>query len=236
MPNTAEVGTDRVPVVLVHGMGGDGHTWNRFARALLARGRRVIIVDLRGHGRSARTPTYLFDEFAHDIVRLCDILGLDQVDLVGHSLGGYAVSVIAQIRPELARRLVIEESPLPRRPTDPPATLTSRFPTLPELWHATTSLVRHPRAVFAFDRSMTSSALEQFRTPNPDWWHRLPDITAPTLILAGGPGGMVDPDKLTAAAELLRDCSVLRMNTGHSIHRDHYRDFENAVLPFLMAE
>lgn len=228
-------GAHPAPVVLVHGMGGDGHTWDRFARDLIMQGRRVIIVDLRGHGRSAHTPTYLFDEFAHDVLRLCDNLELDSVDLVGHSLGGYAVSVVAQERPGLVRRLVIEESPLPRRRTDPPSNLTSRFPTLPELWHATTSLLRHPRAVLAFDRSMTSSALTQFRTPNPQWWQRLPDITARTLLLAGGPGGMVDPEKLAAAEAAIGDCTVLKFRTGHSIHRDHYREFENAVVPFLMA-
>ncbi|WP_068275080.1 alpha/beta fold hydrolase [Aldersonia kunmingensis] len=228
-------GVDLAPVILVHGMGGDGHTWDRFAHALTVRGRRVIIVDLRGHGRSAHTPTYLFDEFAFDVLRLCDLLKLSQADFVGHSLGGYAVSVIAQVRPELVRRLVIEESPLPRRLTDPKAEFPARLPTLPELWHAATSVVRSPRAVFAFDRAMTAAALTQFHTPNPQWWQRLPDITARTLILAGGSGSMVDPDKLDAAVAAIPDCTTLKFACGHSIHRDRYRDFENAVLPFVMA-
>ena len=174
-----------------------------------------------------------FDEFADDIRRLCDDLGLTSADLVGHSLGGYAVSVIAQQRPDLVRRLVIEESPLPRRPGDPPASLTGRFPTPPELWHATTSIVRHPRAVLAFDRSMTKPALEQFRHPNPEWWQRLPDIRARTLVLAGGAGGMVDPVKLDAMRAAVPDCTVVKFRSGHSIHRDRYRDFERVVLPFL---
>jgi pimeloyl-ACP methyl ester carboxylesterase len=228
-------GTDKSPVVLVHGMGGDGHTWDRFAHALIQRGRRVIVLDLRGHGRSAHTPTYLFSEFADDVRRLCDQLDLATVDLVGHSLGGYAISVVAQDRPDLVRRLVIEESPLPIRPGDPAPNLTGRFPSVPELWHATTSVVRHPRAVLAFDRAMTKPALTQFRQPHPDWWQRLPDISARTLVLAGGKGGMVDPIRLDAAAELIPDCTVVKFRSGHSIHRDRYREFEAAVMPFLMA-
>ncbi|MFF3224861.1 alpha/beta fold hydrolase [Nocardia suismassiliense] len=224
-----------VPVVLVHGMGGDGHTWDRFARALVQAGRRVIIPDLRGHGRSSHTDSYRFDEFGADVLKLCDRLELSTVDLVGHSLGGYAVSCVAQERPELVRRLVIEECPLPLQSGAEELRLTRRFPTVPELWHATNSLARHPRAVLAFDRSMTRTALEQFRKPNPEWWDRLSDITARTLVLRGGPGGMVDPAKLELMRAAIADCTVTAFACGHSIHRDRYRDFAAAVHPFLAA-
>ncbi|MFZ2176846.1 MAG: alpha/beta hydrolase [Rhodococcus sp. (in: high G+C Gram-positive bacteria)] len=224
-----------VPVVLVHGMGGDGGTWDKFARALIGRGRRVVAIDLRGHGRSARAASYLFEEFGADIVEVCDNLGMSRVDLVGHSLGGHAASLAAQTRPTLVRRLVIEEAPLPLRHGDAEQTFSNRFPTLPELWHATTSLVRHPRAVFAFDRSMTGSALEQFRRPDPAWWERLPDIEADTLILRGGPTGLVDPLRLEAAVATIARCRVVAFPGGHSIHRDRYDEFAAVTLPFLMG-
>ncbi|MFI5777262.1 alpha/beta fold hydrolase [Nocardia sp. NPDC051570] len=232
-PATVEHPRSDIPVVLVHGMGGDGHTWDHFARRLIRRGRRVIIPDLRGHGRSAHTASYRFDEFGADVLRLCERLELTGVDLVGHSLGGYVVSYVAIERPELVRRLVIEEQPLPLRSGDEQLTLTRRLPTPPELWHATTSLLRHPRAVLAFDRSMTRTALEQFRKPNPEWWERLSEITAPTLMLCGGPGGMVDPEKLEMFRTSVADCVVEAFTCGHSIHRDRYREFSAAVLPFL---
>ncbi|MEU8896962.1 alpha/beta hydrolase [Nocardia sp. NPDC048505] len=221
------------PVVLVHGMGGDGSTWDRFARKLRHSGRRVIIPDLRGHGRSAHADSYLFGEFGSDVLRLLDQLELTSVDLVGHSLGGYAVSCVAQERPGLVRRLVMEECPLPLRSGTEQQTLTRRFPSVPELWHATSSVVRHPRAVLAFDRSMTRTALEQFRKPNPEWWESLTGITAPTLVLRGGPGGMVDPVKLEVLRAAIPDCTVVDFTCGHSIHRDRYREFERTVLPFL---
>ncbi|WP_416061431.1 alpha/beta fold hydrolase [Rhodococcus indonesiensis] len=222
-----------VPVLLVHGMGGDGRTWDRFARSLLAAGRRVVAVDLRGHGRSARAASYRFDEFGADVLGLCEHLGLETVDLVGHSLGGHTGSLVAQQRPGLVRRLVLEEAPLPLRPGDPPPVLGGRLPSPAELWHASTNLLRNPRATFAFDRSMTGSAITQFRAPNPMWWERLPRITAPTLILRGGPGSMVDPTRLTAAVDVLGDVAVHDFTCGHSIHRDRHREFEATVLPFL---
>jgi esterase len=228
-------GTDPIPVILVHGMGGDGHTWDHFARILIQNDRRVVIPDLRGHGRSAHTTSYLFDEFGDDVARLCESLELTKVDLVGHSLGGYAVSRVAANHPGLVRRLVVEECPLPLRAGDPPTSMTGRFPTPPELWHAASSVLRHPRTVLAFDRSMTKSALAQFRMPNQLWWEQLSVITASTLILRGGAGGMVDPVKLEAVVATMNDCRAVRIKSGHSIHRDRYSDFEAAVLPFLMA-
>ncbi|WP_068154346.1 alpha/beta fold hydrolase [Rhodococcus phenolicus] len=228
-------GTHPVPVVLVHGMGGDSRTWDRFARSLVAAGRRVVAVDLRGHGRSGRARSYLFGEFAADIAGLCDHLNLGTVDLVGHSLGGRTGSLIAQDRPDLVRRLVLEESPLPLRTGDPIPVLASRRPTAAELWHATSSLVRNPRATIAFDRTMTASAIEQFHTPDQQWWQRLPDTAVPTLFLRGArPGSLVDPRLLAEAAAALPTCTVRDIMCGHSIHRDRFRDFEAAVLPFLM--
>ncbi|MFN3539327.1 alpha/beta fold hydrolase [Rhodococcus cerastii] len=225
--------SDSAPVMLVHGMGGDSTTWDRFTRALTAQGRRVITVDLRGHGKSAHTSTYEFDSFGADLLALIDHLGLNEVDLVGHSLGGYAVSLVAQRRPELVRRLVLEELPIPIRPGDAPPTLTGKMPSITELWHAASSVVLHPRAVLAFDRSMTATALEQFRRPNPQWWESLADIAAPTLVLRGGPGGMVDPERLDAMVSEISTCRVEAFRTGHSIHRDGYSAFEATVLPFL---
>ncbi|WP_345344457.1 alpha/beta hydrolase [Rhodococcus olei] len=226
-------GADPVPVLLVHGMGGDGRTWDRFARALTTRGRRVVVVDLRGHGRSAHASSYLFGEFGDDILALCDHLGLDRVDLVGHSLGGHAVSLVAQSRPELVRRLVLEEAPIPLRAGEQMGTLVRRLPTPVELWHAVTSMVRSPRAALAFDRSMTGPALDQFHTPHPDWWAALPSITASTLLISGGPRGMVDPARLDAALAAIPDSRTVTIEVGHSVHRDRPRDFETTVARFL---
>lgn len=229
-------GADPVPTVLVHGMGGDSSTWDRFAGALTDAGRRVVTVDLRGHGRSEHADDYSFDAFGGDVSAVLDHLGLAQVDLVGHSLGAYAVSVVAQQRPASVRSLVVEEMPIPIRPGDAPPSLTGRLPTITELWHAGSSIIRHPRAVFAFDRSMTKPALAQFRRPNAQWWSRLPDITASTLVLRGGPGGMVDADRLVMLTGQIRSCQVVAFETGHSIHRDDYQSFESVVLPFLMRD
>jgi non-heme chloroperoxidase len=76
------------PVVLIHGYPLDGNSWERQERALLAAGHRVITYDRRGFGRSSQpTVGYDYDTFAADLNTLLDHLKLDDVVLVGFSMG-----------------------------------------------------------------------------------------------------------------------------------------------------
>src|SRR4051812_41926953 len=80
-------GGDRA-VLLLHGLNVQAHTWDPAAAALAAGGRRVVCLDLRGHGESDWSREgYRVTDFAGDVLGLVDALGLDVVDVVGHSLG-----------------------------------------------------------------------------------------------------------------------------------------------------
>ena len=106
-----ELGEGR-PVVLLHGLFSDADTnWIRYGHAaeIAARGFRIIMPDLRGHGTSAKphnASAYPPDILADDGLALIDHLGLADYDLGGYSLGGRtAVRMVAKgARP---RRLVI---------------------------------------------------------------------------------------------------------------------------------
>jgi non-heme chloroperoxidase len=76
------------PVVLIHGYPLSGRAWDRQVPALLDAGRRVITYDRRGFGNSSRpTCGYDYDTFACDLNALIERLGLENVALVGHSMG-----------------------------------------------------------------------------------------------------------------------------------------------------
>jgi non-heme chloroperoxidase len=76
------------PIVLIHGYPLDGNSWERQERVLLPAGYRVISYDRRGFGRSSQpTVGYDYDTFAADLNALLDHLGLDDVILVGFSMG-----------------------------------------------------------------------------------------------------------------------------------------------------
>lgn len=214
-----ETGTpDGRPVVLLHGMAGDGGTWRRLAACLPDR--RVILPDLRGHGRSSRPGDYPLAGFRDDIVGLLDELALDRVDLVGHALGGRVATMIAEARSGRVRRLVLEDtSPPPHEPAPPAG--------------------RTPLAGLAFwrpfDRSMVGPVLTQFRTPDPVWWSRLPAITAPTLLVYGGPTSHVRLDLLTEMTWRLPDGRLYAIAAGHRVHSKRPAEFRDVVVPFLQS-
>jgi pimeloyl-ACP methyl ester carboxylesterase len=90
-----EAGEGR-PLVLLHGVTGNAAMWQRygFAELMAARGYRVIMPDLRGHGSSARPhdpAAYPPDVLTDDGLALVEHLGLTDYDLGGYSLGGRLV-------------------------------------------------------------------------------------------------------------------------------------------------
>jgi len=76
------------PVVLIHGYPLDGSSWEKQTAALLAAGYRVITYDRRGFGKSSKpTEGYDYDTFAADLNTLLTTLDLNDVVLVGFSMG-----------------------------------------------------------------------------------------------------------------------------------------------------
>jgi len=76
------------PVVLIHGYPLNGNSWERQERELLVHGYRVISYDRRGFGRSSQpTVGYDYDTFAADLNALIEHLDLNDVVLVGFSMG-----------------------------------------------------------------------------------------------------------------------------------------------------
>ena len=101
---------DRV-LVWIHGLLLDANLSRGLARRLAARGNRVVLLDLLGHGRSDK-PRHAgpnrMDLYADQLLCLLDELGVDQVVLGGVSLGTN-VSLLATVRaPEKVRGLVLE--------------------------------------------------------------------------------------------------------------------------------
>ena len=101
------VGGDGPPLLLVHGYAGAA--WNFAALApLLARGHRLLIPDLPGHGGSSPLPAATsVAAYADAVAAVCAAETAGRVDVVGHSLGGLVALRLAVRRPELVRRLVV---------------------------------------------------------------------------------------------------------------------------------
>ena len=98
------------PVILVHGFTDSANTWDLLV-PWLAEHRRIIRLDLRGHGGSMRPDSgYDLDSLAGDLIRFTAALGIGQADYVGHSLGSLVVARLAALAPERVRAMVLISS------------------------------------------------------------------------------------------------------------------------------
>lgn len=137
---------DRV-LVWLHGLLLDASLSRSLARTLAARGNRVILLDLLGHGRSDKprhASPHRMDLYAEQVLCLLDELALDQVVLGGVSLGTN-VSLLTTVRaPERVRGLILEMPVLERAV---PAAALVFLPLLLEAHYARPALRLFSRAV-----------------------------------------------------------------------------------------
>jgi esterase len=229
-----EVGpSEGVPVVALHGMASTAATWDRVAAELALRGRRVVAVDLPGHGRSSRSGRYALSELSADVAGFLARFGAERVDLIGHSLGGYVATVIAARTPSLVRRLVLEDAPAPPDPAYQPLTEpdgTARIPGRARLLVGNLFVLTR---VLKFDVRMAGPVVEQLRTPDPFWWRQLARIEART-VLVGGTTSHVPSGPMLRMAAVIPDGELVTIaGAGHRVHSTRPSEFSDVVVPFL---
>ncbi|MEX2326287.1 MAG: alpha/beta hydrolase [Pseudomonadales bacterium] len=96
---------DRGTILLVHATGFHARCWDATVAHL--RGQHVIAVDMRGHGRSDKTPPYTWDIFGQDLAALVREMELKCIVGVGHSMGGHSLTQAAAAEPSRFDHLVL---------------------------------------------------------------------------------------------------------------------------------
>jgi pimeloyl-ACP methyl ester carboxylesterase len=180
-------GTGR-PLVLLHGGLGAIEMFGPNLSAL-AQGRKVIGVDLQGHGRTADIDRPLkTDLIADDIAALITHLNLDRPDVMGFSLGGGVAVVLAIRHPELVGRLVIVSTPI-RRDAFYPEILAQQGQVTAEaaeamkqtpMYQLYASIAPRPEDWARLLSKLGASMKDDF-----DFSQKIAGITATTLIVAG---------------------------------------------------
>lgn len=98
-------------ILLIHGAGDSRVSWSRVAPILAEAGRRVIVAEMRGHGKTdAPKPErgwYLMEDNAEDMIALLDALQIEKADVVGHSCGSLTAQLIAAAHPERLRTVTL---------------------------------------------------------------------------------------------------------------------------------
>jgi esterase len=94
------------PLVLLHGLFGSADNWGSIAKHF-SQTYQVISVDLRNHGRSPHHASQTYSDMAEDLIELCDVLNLNTIHLLGHSLGGKVSMQFATQYPERVDQLIV---------------------------------------------------------------------------------------------------------------------------------
>ena len=94
-------------LIIVHGLFGSARNWGAIAKRLSDE-RQVIAADLRNHGKSPWSQSHTYEDLAED---LCEVISSrwKQVDLVGHSMGGKAIMMLALLYSHLVRKMIVAD-------------------------------------------------------------------------------------------------------------------------------
>jgi len=96
------------PLVMMHGLFGSSANLMAIGKAFSLQ-RTVLLPDMRNHGRSPHDEDVSYQAMAQDILELIDQLGYQQVDLLGHSMGGKAAMWLALNHAERINHLIVAD-------------------------------------------------------------------------------------------------------------------------------
>lgn len=100
-------------VLLVHGEGAHAQWWDHIG-PLLSQDRRVVALDLSGHGDSGHRTEYSVRAWADEVIHVAELIGLHSPPiLVGHSLGGMVTSAAARLYGTQLTAVITVDAPLP---------------------------------------------------------------------------------------------------------------------------
>ncbi|MBI4201954.1 MAG: alpha/beta hydrolase [Chloroflexi bacterium] len=243
-----------IPLVLLHHVSSNAHTWDFFARQISDR-YRILALDLRGHGDSAWAGegNYTTEHYASDVAALVEHLKLPQVIVLGGSLGGRVALVYAAQHLENTAALIMEDVGAVRPPSlsqgfaDRVAVGDPQFATVEE-WarqmqganqrtppHVFQHLALHstkrlPNGLLGLKRD---TAIQRDFVPL-ELWHYVEQVTSPFLLMLGSESAIVGEDQQARFQQLQPAMETVTVQgAGHHIVHDKPEEFEAIVLSFL---
>lgn len=239
---------DGPPLLLIHGLSGRWQSWLNVIPFLQPRW-RIVALDLRGHGRSARASDgYRLEGYAADVEEFIrNVIG-GPACVIGHSLGAMTAMVQAAIAPSLVRAAVLEDPPVYayRR-----AERGERFKLTLDMSSSSFTEAEIARRILRERPENTSeqaaSMAQSWRALDPatvrgvidgssiwgDWIEdRMRQIECPTLLLQANVklGGALADDDGARVESLIPRCTLERWpDTGHGMHAAKPAEFVAAA-------
>ncbi len=232
-------GTGPGRALLVHGISSNADGWWRVGPAVAEMGYEVVAPDLRGHGTSGPGDEYTLAAYARDLVEL----GSEWDLVLGHSLGGAAVTLAAVSDPSFAKKIILEDPAL----VIPDTASALEWLLEPFAGEVTAESVAaaspgwHPEDARIKAEALRQSGAEPVRrtvADNEEWnvLEAAMSLKTPTLLVGADPsnGAILPPalgESLAASNPALRFVWIPK--GSHSIHRDEFDAFMAAVEAFV---
>jgi len=249
------------PLALLHRFRAGMDDWDPLLLDLLARERRVIAFDNRGVGQSGGETPPTLQQAADDAAMVLHALGIEQVDVLGWSMGGMTAPIMALRHPALVRRLVLCGT-LPAGgspevvPSGPEWSQRAGKPAYEEediLWLFFTesdpsraagraSLARMSApgrpgsAVKTTPATMQAQlqAIIRFYNNEGGWYEQLRDVAQPVLVANGDRDGAFPViDSVVLARELPQSQLAIYPDAGHGFLFQYPERFAADILAFL---
>jgi pimeloyl-ACP methyl ester carboxylesterase len=251
-----EAGTG-TPTVFLHGLMTGGRFFGK-QLAGLADDCHVVVPDFRGHGRSTTTPTgHTMSQYARDVERLLDGLGLDDVVLVGWSMGALVGwEYVDRFGTERLAGFVDVDQPasdfqwddydygswdatdlaglVGRTQEDPYGMAGAVVDSLVEDdTPADVEQLVYDEVSRVSPAVVTATLVDQTLR---DYRDVLPDVDVPSLVCAGGEGGLAPVAAVEDVADRLPDAEVVHFDeSGHAPFLDAPERFNRVLTDFVAS-
>ncbi|MFE9728575.1 alpha/beta fold hydrolase [Streptomyces sp. NPDC005794] len=247
------------PLVLLQRFRGTLDHWDPLFLETLAKKRRVIIFDNAGISESTGEVPATMQGMADAAVDFLTSLGLEQVDLLGWSVGGFVAQLVTLDRPDLVRKLIVAGSGPGGVPGTPeleqrvveymtaPVTSEEGFLYLffgltdegvrlgkESLARLETRLEKSKADVSAEQWGRQLQAIQLWAGGKGDAWSRIEELKLPVLVANGSHDVMVDSGNSFAMAQKLSDArTVFYSGAGHAFLFQFPEEFGDIVHDFL---
>ncbi len=248
------------PVLCIHGGGPGATAWSNFKQnipAITSTGRRMIMVDMPGYGKSGFTDGLsedFFDYMGRMLDELLTNLGIDKsVDVIGNSLGGQAALGLEIYKPNRMKHLVLIGSQptsagivIQPQPQEALNNIINYYsgegPSLDKMRRLVESLLYDSSRVTEetlqerFEASKDPGQMRLLGLPRRDFYGDLHNVAVPTLLVWGheDKGGALE-----VGLQMMKKLQNARMHIfqrcGHWAQVEHQQEFEQLVLNFFKS-
>lgn len=97
------------PFIILHGFLGMSDNWKTMGQKFSEHGFQVHLVDQRNHGHSFHSDEFNYDVLVEDLKNYCDTNNLQEIVLLGHSMGGKTAMLFAAKYPRMVSKLIVAD-------------------------------------------------------------------------------------------------------------------------------